>query len=419
MSGKSPLSSVCPHCKKDNVCRGKAYTLAMTCQHCSTYFTTGSWTEVDVKFNTVSEPSLPIGTRGKLEGTTYEVMGFVVKYVRKYRFRWREYVLFNPAKGLAYLSESEGHWNFVKPLKDNPKEKQSGLDFNFESKSFRLYQKFKAEVVYAKGEFFFDIFSTTPQSLVEEYIAPPYLLSLESDSESYRWFQGEYIANTTVATAFGLTIDKLPKKEGRGYTQPFISAFSKESLVSLCLILAFLLVGIQGFLLITAKDEVVYKQSFYGSNLKEGQKMFVTPSFDLDGDSKSLVVEIWAPIQNDWFFGDFVLINENDLSEYEFSKEIEYYSGTDGGESWSEGSKKGEAFLSRIPAGRYHINIYPDFSFYNKEFSLTVIRDVSNMSNFWVTLLVLAIFPTFYFIRRHTIESKRWSDSDYSPYDEY
>ncbi len=418
MPGKSLLSSNCPHCKKDNVVRGKAFTLAMTCQFCSTYFTTGQWSEVDVKFNQVTEPVLPIGARGKLEGVTYEVMGFVVKYVRKYGFSWREYVLFNPVNGLVFLSESEGHWNYVKILKDNPKEGKAGIDFNFEARSYRLYQKFKAEVVYAKGEFFSDIFSLTSKSLVEEYIAPPYLLSLESDSESYRWYTGEYITNTAVASAFGLTTDKFPKKEGRGYTQAFISSFSKESLIILSFLVAALLVGLQVYFHVTSSNKVVFEDTFYGNSLKEGQKMFVTPSFYLEGESKSITVHIEAPISNDWFFGDFVLINENDQSEYEFSKEIEYYSGNDGGESWTEGSKAGDAFLSRIPAGRYHLIIYPEFSFYNKQFSLAVVRDVSNMSNFWVTMLVLAIFPAFYFIRRHTIESARWNDSDYSPYNE-
>lgn len=418
MSGKSLITSVCPHCKKDNVVRGKALTLAMTCQHCSTYFTRGNWTEVDVKFNDTTVPVIPIGSKGKIEGNTYEVMGFVVKYVRKYRFKWREYTLFNPVKGLAFLSESEGHWNFVKPLKDDPKGEKRGLSFNYNAKEFRLFQKYKAEIVFAKGEFCFDIFSGTAKTLVEEYIAPPYLLSLESDSESYRWYEGTYMANTDVASAFSLNVKTLPPKEGRGYTQPFISAFSKESLMLLCFLLGAALFAIQIFLHATSKDKIVFEQSFSGNTLKEGQKMFVTSSFELEGESKSLVMELYAPLYNDWFFGDFVLVNENDNSEYEFSKEIEYYSGNDGGEAWSEGSKKGAAFLSRIPAGRYHMNIYPEFTFSNKEFSITLIRDVSNMSNFWVTLLVLSIFPIFYFIRHHHIESSRWSDSDYSPYDE-
>lgn len=418
MSGKSLLTSTCPHCKEENVVRGKALTLAMTCQFCETYFTRGNWTDVDVKFNDITVPTLAIGSKGKIDGLTYEVMGFVVKYVRKYRFKWREYTLYNPVDGLAFLSESDGHWNFVRPLKDDPKGTKRGLSFTYGGNNFNLYQKYKAEIVFAKGEFCFDIFSMASKTLVEEYIAPPYILSLESDSESYRWFDGAYMDSKEVAFIFGIPAAKLPPKVGRGYTQPFISAFTKESLMLVCLLLGALLFGIQIYLHITSENDIVFEQKFYRNTLKEGQKMFVTPSFTLEGDSKSLVMELYAPLNNDWFFGDFILVNEDDLSEYEFSKEIEYYHGSDDEGSWSEGSKKGSAFLSRIPKGRYHMNIYPEFSFSSKEFTITLIRDVSNMSNFWITFLVLSIFPIFYFGRHHYIESARWSDSDYSPYDE-
>ncbi len=39
-------------------------------------------------------------------------MGFVIKRDNAYNFQWREYLLFNPYKGYAFLSEYNGHWNF-------------------------------------------------------------------------------------------------------------------------------------------------------------------------------------------------------------------------------------------------------------------------------------------------------------------
>jgi hypothetical protein len=144
--------------------------------------------------------------------------------------------------------------------------------------------------------------------------------------------------------------------------------------------------------------------------------MFSTEGFLLEG-TKSLQIEMDAPISNDWFYASFTLVNETTGTEYEFSKEIEYYHGVDDGESWSEGSTQGDAFLSRIPEGRYHINIYPEFSFYGEYFNINVYRNEPIYSNFFIALLVLALFPIFYFVRKHYKEQQRWSDSDYSPYD--
>ena len=35
-------------------------------------------------------------------------------------YSWREYLLFNPYKGFRYLTEYNGHWNYVTPLKSVP-----------------------------------------------------------------------------------------------------------------------------------------------------------------------------------------------------------------------------------------------------------------------------------------------------------
>lgn len=412
----SSVPAICPKCANNNMVRGQSMTLAMTCAKCGTYFALAAWTKVQVEFTIKSEPAIPIGSRGKLKGITYEVMGFVVKHIRKYKFSWREYVLFNTTHGLAYLSESDGHWNYVIPLKDNPQEIKGSRDFEYEGSSFRLYQKYKANVYYAKGEFFTDIFTLGEDSIVEEYIAPPYLLSLEFDDTGYRWYHGEYIDHLEVARAFRLMPDKLPPKIGRGYIQPYISAFSAQTLFRLCIALFTLIFCIQLIFINTAEQKLVLSQSFFSYQLAEGQKMFVTPSFKLDNGSKSLVIKINAPLTNDWFFGGFVLVNEDNLTEIEFSKEIVFYSGVDEGYSWTEGSRNGEAFLSKIPDGNYHINVYPEFSNDNKEFSIRVVSDVWNMGNMWVVCAIVFAFPLFYFIRFYRIESKRWSDSDYSPY---
>ncbi|NOS93478.1 MAG: hypothetical protein HOP30_16275, partial [Cyclobacteriaceae bacterium] len=175
------------------------------------------------------------------------------------------------------------------------------------------------------------------------------------------------------------------------------------------------LVVLQIFFQNNATPERVFSKTYYKRDLTE-QKMFSTESFLLEGGTKSMVIDIQAPIDNDWFYADFSLIEEATGTEHEFSKEIEYYHGVEGGESWSEGGTHGEAFLSKIPEGRYHINIYPQFSFNAEYFAIDVYHNEPIYSNFFITLLILALYPIYYFVRKHYKEVKRWSDSDYSPY---
>ncbi len=61
------------------------------------------------------KPTIPLGTRGKIGGTQYEVIGFQVRQVADGddTYAWDEYLLFNPYQGFRYLTEYNGHWNFV------------------------------------------------------------------------------------------------------------------------------------------------------------------------------------------------------------------------------------------------------------------------------------------------------------------
>src|SRR5688572_32316380 len=120
MSG-SNYQVACPKCQAENIVRGKAMTLAMTCQKCNYYFRTGKWNKSIILFEGTATPDIAIGCKGKIDGTVYEVMGFVVKKERTYRYTWREYLLFNPYMGYAFLSEYEGNWNFIWAVEDDPK----------------------------------------------------------------------------------------------------------------------------------------------------------------------------------------------------------------------------------------------------------------------------------------------------------
>lgn len=414
MSG-SNYTITCLNCGTVNTVRGKAMTLAMTCDSCKYYLRLGKWNADRNVFSFKEEPAIPLGAKGKFDDVVYEVMGFVVKQETKYHYKWREYLLFNPMRGYVFLAEYNGNWNFVWPVEHGPTEGAPEVDFYHEENYYRLYQKYKAEVVYARGEFLFDVIDLSESTINHEYIAPPYMYTLEKSHDSILWCKGEYCSPQEIAQAFGIQVNTLPAKEGRGYTQPTLTAFKEGSLVMVSLVILVLMIALQLFFNGSAKEEVVFNGTFDRSELKD-QKFFVSSSFDLKGGTKSVAVDIYAPLVNDWFYADFALINETTGVEYNFSKDIEYYSGYEDGESWSEGSTRGEAFISQIPEGRYHINIYPEFSTSNQSFSIRVMRDVSSLSNFIVTALVLAIFPLFFFIRRHILESKRWEDSDYSPY---
>ncbi len=68
------------------------------------------------------------GTRGKWAGITWEVIGFQTRGYEEdgVFYEWEEYLLFNPYKGFRYLTNYEGHWNFVTPVESLPERRALG-----------------------------------------------------------------------------------------------------------------------------------------------------------------------------------------------------------------------------------------------------------------------------------------------------
>lgn len=389
----------------------------MTCASCGTYFSFGRWAKEIVKFSEIITPAIPIGKKGRFDGVLYEVVGFIVKRETKYLTRWREYTLFNPIYGVAYLAEYAGHWNFIYPISINPMGHQVGNSFMFEGSEYNLFQKYRTQIVYASGEFFFDIFKASDECYNYEYICPPYLLGYEVSKKSALWYKGEHLTRQEIAQAFSLQVDQLPEQSGVGSTQPAVNVrFSEKALINITLLLAALAIVLQLAFSGTSSEKTVFNGEFYKKDLPEsGEKVLVTPSFEMTGGQQSVTLKIKAPVDNDWFYADMALINETTGDEFNFSKEVAYYHGYEDGSSWSEGSTIGEAFLSQIPEGIYHLVIYPEFSVATS-FTLWIVRDVSAPSNMFITIAIIAIFPAVFFIYKYNREKKRWSESDYSPY---
>lgn len=414
MIGNNTPAYRCPECGHVNMPTGMALTVAMTCQKCGQYFRVH--TGYHDKFLNSRTPAIPVGTKGRIKDVLYEVMGFSVKRERKYRYEWREYFLFSPIHGIAFLSESDGNWNFLKPYPKHPwSVSQTSETPVIDKGKFELYAKYRAEVLYATGEFFFDVIEVTEKTHHYEHINPPYILNFEEGNTRLGAYLGEHISADKVATAFKLTKDKLPKKESMGYTEPILFSFDPGSLFKITAITLLIATLFQIYFVQTAENKFIMSQDFNQADLGD-QKMFSTKSFELTGGVKDMIVQVTAPISNDWFFAEYSLINETTGDELIFSKEIEFYTGYEDGSSWSEGSNVGEAFLSSIPEGKYHINIYPEFSLTNHQFAVSIHRDVNFYSNYIILLVLLLIFPVIIYLYWRSKEVKRWADSDYSPY---
>jgi hypothetical protein len=357
---------------------------------------------------------IPLGTTGTIKNIKYLVIGYAYKKENGTIYHWHEYTLFNPIHGVAFLAMFDGHWTYLTELNSLPQE--SARIATYDNIDYDLYSKYNAKLVSASGEFVYRISQTEIPS-VQEYIEPPLMISKEKTSDNITWYRGEYIQPEEIKKGFDLA--NITERTGIGMIQPFLGKFKTESLRRLIMFLIILWGLAQFYFLSAAKEEQVFSQSFNITDSLNKKEIYSKP-FDLKYGTANAEVKISANIDNNWMYTAVTLVNEKTGDLYDVDLEAEYYHGYEGGENWTEGNNWTSKVVSQVPEGQYYMIIYPEkpTNMSNVYLTVSVTRDVFVFSNGLFVLILLAIFPIYYFNRKDSFEKKRWYNSNYSPYDD-
>jgi hypothetical protein len=353
---------------------------------------------------------LELGKRGKLKGITYEIVGFIVCQEEESGYEWQEFLLFNPAHGYAFLSETSGHWNYIISTLDYPVIDGNFTEFRIDGLHYDIFTKYHRKIVYAEGEFYWNLIKD--RIYVREYISPPYVLIQETSNRELSWYKGEYIETAEIEKAFQLQQVTFPAKKGVGSTQPAKTGYNSDILRKVLALsavaLTVLLIAIK-FLL---PEETIFEQTFSTTE----SSPIITKSFILQNNvlgSSNLEVSLYSDVQDDWLETELTFLNEQTGTQYEMDMGVEYYSGYDGGESWSEGSHSTEKLISAMPAGRYRIQVTPLTGKPPHDFRLKVTKNVAMWSNYFILLGVLGLGLLIDYIITSSFEKKRWENSDF------
>jgi hypothetical protein len=409
---------ICPNCGGTVNLRGYAQTVNAVCEHCHTILdaTTPSLRVVQ-KFQerTRIQPIIPLGTRGKLGGVSYEVIGFQQRAIEVdgVTYQWSEYLLLNPFKGYRYLIEYDGHWNNGRTLRLLPQQKPNVAVVNGET--FKLFQVATAHTTYVLGEFPWQV-RVGESVKVQDFIKVPRMLSAEISSDEVTWSLGEYIPGKDVWTAFNLPGSAPPPKgiypnQPSPYTGRVASAW--KTLGWLLLIWVIALVAMIG----TMPNQTVFDHTYNFTSANKGEASFVTPVFEVKGRPSNIEVMVNTNVDNDWATFAFALIDDDTGTAYDFGKEISYYHGRDSDGSWSEGGTKERFTLPSMPAGHYYLRVEPDMDDagvvpHTMTYQITVKRGSPDAFWFVIAFLLLFIPPIWITWRSYGFEQARWQESD-------
>ena len=376
------------------------------------------------------------------------------------------------------LAEYQGHWLLIRRALKFPATKGNhsfqGKEWTSPStgNTYQLWHRYEPVIRDAQGEFDWNILDDE-RLKIQEFTSPPYLLSSEQAPKSSSvWYSAEYLEPRQVEQAFGLLVGQLPTRQGVGAAQP--NPHDQGPAWRLFGVAVLLLSVLAAWLSIT-RPSTTAVETFTIPAVPAAPDATASPLPALAGDtlgqaaaaraardtlgqaaaaraaqaaatpvasttsapaassgysqmlvSKPIVLAYpstlditftVASLTNHWVEVTASLVNEQTGRGYEVTRSIEYYEGVEDGESWSEGSHSASVVLSGLPAGRYHLNLYPSQEAGMGDTTLLVEMEqhTGSFSNFILVLLLMSALPLWHWMRHSSFETSRWENSDFAP----
>jgi uncharacterized Zn-finger protein len=408
----------CPQCNGALELRAPDQTKRVACPYCGALLdaSRGKLAFLQLLEKPEHAPLIPFGTRGKLDGTEWMCIGFLVRSctVEGVRYPWEEYLLYNAARGFTWLMYSNGHWVFLKPLDAGEVAVAPGASAHLDGRRYKAFQNVLAVTETVLGEFYWEV-KAGETALAEEYVAPPYSVNVDRTDNEVTYTLGEYLESGTVQVAFGLK-EALPEPRGIAPSQPNPHAASRVAswvwtgIWAAALLAVFIFVNARA-----AKEVVLSEMVAIPTDAVTGtaSAMHFSEPFELKkrGNVKA---QLFSEVNNTWLGVQGDLVNETTGDVVSFYEEVGYYSGSDSDGSWSEGSKSATDYLSSVEPGRYVLRTtaYFDSAAIGRQYQVALTSDTPRGMWFCFALVLLLIGPAIQWLRASSFESSRWAESN-------
>ncbi|MES2058136.1 MAG: DUF4178 domain-containing protein [Pseudomonadota bacterium] len=204
VAAKTVRALSCTNCGGTIALRAAGITVSLVCEHCGTTLdaTDPALRIITRASEAMKRPEIPLGTRGELRGTTWEVVGYLERWDGE--TGWGEYLLFNPYRGYAFLVD-DGRRFSIGVLLDRLPGRGGGT--MAVSLNDQLYTRFGSTygtwVQFVVGEFYWRV-AVEEHVLVTDFVRPGTMLSSEENEGERTWTRLDLLDRGEAEGAFGL-----------------------------------------------------------------------------------------------------------------------------------------------------------------------------------------------------------------------
>jgi len=412
----------CPNCNAPIDLRAPEQSLRVACAYCSHVLDLQQGTlRVLEKLKLKADPRIPLGSVGTFAEGEMTVIGYVQRSadIEGDWYAFDEYLLYEPTIGFRWLVCSDGHWSYVQPVATGAAE-ISTKGIKYDGVNFRLFQSATLRVDTVVGEFYWQV-KAGETVLGEDYVAPPAMLSHESTEGEENWSLSTYVKPSAVEQAFGKAQLVLPPTSGIAPNQPdptqgvaSVLTLSLLALIALGIVFAALAPEVEKY---SNTSIVIPPTAAAPEAVPEGTEpptpanVFFSEPFALDAD-KNIDLRFNTSLSNDWSYVVASLVNVATGDVVSVDASMEFYSGVEEGEYWTEGNQNAHEVVGPVPGGQYVLRLETQHGGGGEAMMSVVVRQgVFRARYFGLALAVLGLPFLIFGTWSYSVEKRRWTNS--------
>lgn len=411
----------CPKCGGPLDLKAPDQTLRVACPYCASMLSCdhGNLKFLEALKKKKIEPLIPLGSKGTFDpdvvNTDWDgpqeltIIGFMQRKVtyEGIDYIWYEYLLYGPRLPFYWLIYNQGHWSFGKsvPAGDVSAGPRSA---RYGGSQFKIYDRSEPEVTYVIGEFYWEV-NVGERVKSSDYIAPPDLLSRETNQNPNAGSKGRdskrdrknreinytvsrYVPVEEIESAFGVHDLRQPTSIAPNQPYPYKNIYMHW--FGACVAAFFVVL----FVYVTSARKPVVSLT---KQLQPSDSRIVDSDlFPIEGGEN---ISIYVR-GTQWVYVDGSFIDEQGKKVP--GSEFGVYSGK-------------TVYLPALAEGKYKMQFstrWKTMTSASPSFSVIVKQDVPHFSHvFWLGVAIMVI-PVGVIFHHFSFSTRRWQDSDFSPF---